>query len=101
MFKKIFQIAIVAGAVAVTTQSINVETAHAGSVVDLGSFAKQHSGKLGSLLDKYGLESVREKYLKSDDDNGNYGTNKSNSSNGSDKYDLDSVLNHPTLRKFK
>ena len=99
MFKKFFQIAIVAGAVAVTTQSINVETAHAGSVVDLGAFAKQHSGKLGSLLDKYGLESVREKYLKTDDDE--YNTNKSNSSNGSGKYDLDSVLNNPTLRKFK
>ena len=101
MLKKLFQITVVAGAVVAASHSINVDTAHAGSVIDLGSFAKQHSGKLGSLLDKYGLESVREKYLKTDDDNGEYQTNKSTSSNGSDKYDLDSVLNHPSLRKFK
>ena len=101
MQKKFFRMVVLGGAVFAMSHSINLETAHAGSVVDLGAFAKQHSSKLGSLLDKYGLESVREKYLKNDDSTGDHRTNKNSHSNDNDKWDLDSVLNHPTVRKYK
>lgn len=97
MNKKFFRMVVLAGAVFATTQSINAETAHAGSVLDLGSFAKQHSGTIDNLLEKYGLDSVRDQIENRQDRT----TSKGNSSNEDDKWNVNSLLNNSTLRKLR
>ncbi len=97
MNKKFFRMVVVASAVFATSQSINAETAHAASVLDLGAFAKQHSGKIDNLLEKYGLDSVRDQIENRQDRT----TSKGNSSNEDDKWNVNSLLSHPTLRKLR
>lgn len=101
MYKKFFRMVVVASAVFATSQSINVETAHAASVLDLGAFAKQHSAKIDNLLEKYGLDSVRDLIQKKSENTVERRTSKGNSSNEDDKWNVNSLLSHPTLRQLR
>lgn len=101
MNTNLFRIAIVASAVFATSQSYTVDTAHAGSTLDLGSFISKHSGKIDSLVSKYGLQSVRDKYLKNDEKTVERRTDTSNSSNNDDAFDFNSLLSERTLRKLR
>ncbi len=96
-----FRMIAVAGAIFAMSQSVTVETAQAGSALDLGAFLSKHSGKIDSLVDKYGLESVRDKYLKNNDKKDEPRTGTRNSSRDDDKWDFDNVLSNSTLKKFR
>lgn len=101
MNTNLFRIAIVASAVFATSQSYTVDTAHAGSTLDLGSFISKHSGRIDSLVSKYGLESVRDKYLKNDNKTDKRHTTNSNSTDNDDAFDFNSLLSEQTLRKLR
>lgn len=97
MQTKFFQIALVAGTVFAAGQSFTVENAHA---LDLGGLTK-HSGQIGSLLDKYVPDSVREQIQNKTENTGERRSNMSNSSNNDEKWNVDSLLSNSTLRKFR
>lgn len=97
MQKKFFRIAILAGAVFVTSQTINLENAHA---FDLGAFANQHSGKIDDVLKEIGLDSLRDQITNKNDKPEERSSTK-NSASDDDKWSVDSLLSHPTLKKLR
>ena len=92
---------VLGSAVFAMSQSVSFETAHAGSVVDLGSFAKQHSAKLDNLLEKYGNGSLRDRLQVNNENTDERRTSTGNSSNENDNWNVNSLLSHPSLRRFR
>ncbi|MDA7949466.1 MAG: hypothetical protein MPJ78_18550 [Hyphomicrobiaceae bacterium] len=101
MHKKFFRMVALGGAVFAASHSVAFDTAHAGSTIDLGSFLSKHSGKIDSLVSRYGLESIGEKYLNTKDETGEHSANKNSNSNEKYKLNLDDILNHSSLRKLR
>ena len=101
MQKNFFRMVVLASAVFATSHSFNVENANAGSVVDFGAFTTQHSEKFDSLLKKYVPESIRDQIQKKSESSEERSTSKGNSSIEDDKWNIDSLLSHSTLRRLR